>query len=203
MESIHRRVVNCNSHAKVLSSIQRTAIQQSQISFLNGEASTWDEPIIPWSTSHINAKFQKWLMREMTFWLPRRLQEVLFHHGSFSCQIVSHDSVSVTVSRFTSLNEDFVLCCYQFSPIFAARGMASLVRLLHRVQVVLALLQFTISIFQEVSVNSFLVTPFFMAIQALTGFPRACSSSCDWVCKLVSLCLFTHILSHFELLLDT
>ena len=44
MESIHRRVVNCNSHAKVPSSIQHTAIQhtaiqQSQI-FLHGEVST-------------------------------------------------------------------------------------------------------------------------------------------------------------------
>ena len=39
MESIHRRVVNCNSYAKVPSSIQRTAIQQSQM-FLNGEVST-------------------------------------------------------------------------------------------------------------------------------------------------------------------
>ena len=51
------------------------------------------------------------------FWLPSRLQEVLFHHGSFSCQILFHDSVSVIVSRFTSLNLDFVLCCYQFSEI--------------------------------------------------------------------------------------
>ena len=37
--------------------------------------------------------------------------------------------------------------------------MASPVRLLHRVQVVLALLHFAISVFQEVSVNSFPVTP--------------------------------------------
>ena len=42
--------------------------------------------------------------------------------------------------------------------------MASSVRLLHRVQVVLALLHFAISVFQEVSVNSFPVTPFLMAI---------------------------------------
>ena len=49
--------------------------------------------------------------------------------------------------------------------------MASPVRLSHGVQVVLVLLQFAISVFQEVSVNSFLVTPFFMAIQAVTGFP--------------------------------
>ena len=48
--------------------------------------------------------------------------------------------------------------------------MASPVRLLHRVQVVLALLHFAISVFQEVSVNSFPVTPFLMAIQAVTGF---------------------------------
>ena len=49
--------------------------------------------------------------------------------------------------------------------------MASLVRLLHGVQVVLALVHFAISVFQEVSVNSFPVTSFLMAIQAVTGFP--------------------------------
>ena len=49
--------------------------------------------------------------------------------------------------------------------------MASPVRLLRRVQVVLALLHFAISIFQKVSVNSFPVTPFLMAIQAVTGLP--------------------------------
>ena len=37
-------------------------------------------------------------------WLPSWLQEVVFHHGSLSCQILLHGSVSVTVSRFTSLN---------------------------------------------------------------------------------------------------
>ena len=65
--------------------------------------------IIPWSTSQINAKFQEMI--------PCRPWEVLFHHGSFSCQILSHDSVSVIVSRFTSLNQDLVLCCCQFSEI--------------------------------------------------------------------------------------
>ena len=53
-----------------------------------------DFAIIPWSTSQINAKFQ-----EMIPCLP---WEVLFHHGSLRCQI--HDSASVIVSRFTSLN---------------------------------------------------------------------------------------------------
>ena len=49
--------------------------------------------------------------------------------------------------------------------------MASPVRLLHGVQVVLALLHFAISVFQEVGVNSFPVTPFLVAIQAVTGLP--------------------------------
>ena len=49
--------------------------------------------------------------------------------------------------------------------------MASLVRLLHKVQMVLALLHFAISVFQEVSVKSFRVTPFLIAIQAVTGLP--------------------------------
>ena len=49
--------------------------------------------------------------------------------------------------------------------------MASPVRLLHRDRVVLALLHFAISVFQEVSVNSFPVTSFLMAIQVVTGLP--------------------------------
>ena len=47
--------------------------------------------------------------------------------------------------------------------------MASPVRLLHSVQEVLVLLHFAILVFQEVSVNSFPVTPILMAIQAVTG----------------------------------
>ena len=42
--------------------------------------------------------------------------EVIFD-ATVLCQILLHDRVSVTVSRFTSLNFDFVLCCYQFSQI--------------------------------------------------------------------------------------
>ena len=62
--------------------------------------------------------------------------------------------------------------------------MASPVRLLHGVQVVVALLLFAISVFQEVSVNSFPVAPFLMATQESGGgSARACSSSCDWVCN--------------------
>ena len=81
-----------------------------------------------------------------------------------------HDSVSVIVPRFTSVNQDFVLCCYHSLPNFAARGVASPVRLLHIVQVVLALLHFAVSVFQEVTVNSFPVTLFLIAIQAVTDF---------------------------------
>ena len=143
MESIHRRVVNCNSYAKVPSFIQRTAVQLFHLIW-NGRFSSfppiltvdWStatvmqrtSPLfsiplfsnpksvgvdldfsIPRSTSHIDAKFQEMI--------PCRLQEVLFHHGSWSCQILSHDSVLMIVSRFTSLIQDFVLCCYQFSQI--------------------------------------------------------------------------------------
>ena len=68
-----------------------------------------DFSIIPWSTSQIDVKFQEMI--------PCRPWEVLFHHGSLSCQILPHGGVAVIVSRFTSLNQDFVLCCYQFSKI--------------------------------------------------------------------------------------
>ena len=122
-----------------------------------------DFSIILWSTSQIKAKFQ-----EMIPWRP---WEVLFHQGSLSCQILPHDSVLMIVSRFTSLNYDFVLCCDQVSQILLLEVWLHPVRLLHRVQIVLALLHFAISVFQEVSVNSFPVTSFLMAIQAVTGFP--------------------------------
>ena len=47
----------------------------------------------------------------------------------------------------------------------------------------MALLHFAISVFEEVSVNSFPVTPFPHGNSGGNGFPRACSSSCDWVCN--------------------
>ena len=79
--------------------------------------------------------------------------------------------------------------------------MASPVRLLHRVQVVLALLQFAISVFQEVSVNSFPVTPFLMAIQAVTGFPVLVRRPVTGF--VTGLLVLVHSYSHFVLLLDT
>ena len=42
------------------------------------------------------------------------------------CQILSHDSVSVIVSRFTSCTENFVIRCYQVTTIICSRyGCAS------------------------------------------------------------------------------
>ena len=86
-------------------------------------------------------------------------------------------------------------------PNFVARGMASPVRLLHRVQAVLALLHFAISVFQEMSVNSFLVTPFLIAIQAVTGFPVLVRRPVTGF--VTSLLVLVHSYSHFVLLLDT
>ena len=150
--------------------------------------------IIPWSTSQINAKFQEMI--------PCRPWEVLFHHGSFSCQILSHDSVSVIVSRFTSLNQERLgALLLSILRNFAAQGMASPVRLLHGVQEVLALLHFAISVFQEVSVNSFPVTPFLMATQAVTGLPVLVRRL---VTRFVTgLLVLVHSYYHFVLLLDT
>ena len=79
--------------------------------------------------------------------------------------------------------------------------MASSVRLLHRVQVVLALLHFAISIFQKLSVNSFPVTPFLMAIQAVTGFPVLVRRPVTGF--VTGLLVLVHSYSHFVLLLDT
>ena len=95
------------------------------------------------------------------------------------------------------------LCALLLSilPNFAARGVASPVRLLHRVQEALALLHFAISVFQEVSVNSFPVTLFLMAIQAVTGFFVLVRRR---VTRFVtSLFVLVHAYSHFVLLLDT
>ena len=61
--------------------------------------------------------------------------------------------------------------------------MASPVRLQHRVQVVLALLHFAISVLQEVSVNSFPDTSFPHGNSGGNGASRAYSSSCDWACN--------------------
>ena len=79
--------------------------------------------------------------------------------------------------------------------------MASPVRLLHSVQVVLAILHFAISVFQEVSVNFIPVTPFLMAIQAVTGFSVLVRRPVTGF--LTSLLVLVHSYSHFVLLLDT
>ena len=75
--------------------------------------------------------------------------------------------------------------------------MASPVRLLHRVQVVLALLHFAISVFQEVSVNSFPVTPFLVALQAVTGLPVLVRRPVTGF--VTSLLVLVHSYSHFVL----
>ena len=73
-------------------------------------------------------------------------------------------------------------------------------RLSHRVQVVLALLIFAISVFQEVSVNSFPVAPFLMAIQAVTGLSVLIRRPVTGF--VTSLLVLVHSYSHFVLLLD-
>ena len=79
--------------------------------------------------------------------------------------------------------------------------MASPVRLLRRVQVVFALLHFAISVFQEVSVNSFPVAPFLMAIPAVTGLSVLVRRPVTGF--VTSLLVLVHSYSHFVLLLDT
>ena len=62
------------------------------------------------------------------------------------------------------------------------------------------LLHLAISVFQEVSVNSFPVKPFLMAIQAVTGFPVLVRPVIGFV---TSLLVLVHSNSHFVLVLDT
>ena len=74
-------------------------------------------------------------------------------------------------------------------------------RLLHRVEVVLALLHFAIPVFQDVSVNSFPVTPFLMAIEAVTAFPVLVRRPVTGF--VTGLLVLVRSYSHFVLLLDT
>ena len=74
-------------------------------------------------------------------------------------------------------------------------------RLLHRVQVVLALLHFAFSVFQEVSVNSSPVTPFLMAIEGVTGLPVLARRPVTGF--VTGLLVLVHSYSYFVLLLDT
>ena len=82
-------------------------------------------------------------------------------------------------------------------PNFAARGVASPVRLLHGVRVVLSLLHFAISVFQEVSVNSFPDTPFLRANQAETRLTVLVRRPVTGFVTSLPLCPFTHILTSY------
>ena len=74
-------------------------------------------------------------------------------------------------------------------------------RLLHGVQVVLVLLLFAISVFQEVCVNSFPVTLFLVVIQAVTGLPVLVRRPVTGF--VTGLLVLAHSYSHYVLLLDT
>ena len=88
-----------------------------------------------------------------------------------------------------------MLCCYQFSQILLLEVWLHLC-VTCIVQVVLAFLHFAISVFQEVSVNSFSVTPFLMAIQAVTGLSVLVRRPVTGFVS-SSLCLFTHVLTSY------
>ena len=186
MKSIRRRVVNCNSYAQVPPSIQRTAIQQSQI-FLNRWSVDLDFSKIPWSTSQINAKFQEMI--------PCRPWQVLFHHGSSSRQILPHDSVSVIVSRFTKSQFRLRALLISILPNFAVQSMASPERLLHRVRIVLAPPAFRNFGLSRSECEFFSCYTFPHGNSGGNGFLRACSSSCDRVCNR-SPCACSLIFSH-------
>ena len=51
--------------------------------------------------------------------------EVFVLHGyaldPLSGQVLHHDCISVTVSRFTTFTENFVICCYQITKIFSTK----------------------------------------------------------------------------------
>ena len=69
------------------------------------------------------------------FRLPIRLQELLQAPLCFlrsfcfariwldlmGCQVLHHDCISMIVSRFTTFNENFVICCIQITKIFCTR----------------------------------------------------------------------------------
>ena len=65
----------------------------------------------------------------------------------------------------------------------------------------LVLLHFAISVFQEVSVNSFPVTPFFMTVQAVTDLYVLVRRSVTGF--VTGLLVLVHSYYHFVLLLNT
>ena len=100
------------------------------------------------------AKFQG-IVSVNDFRIPIRLQELLQASTGFlvklffarirldplGSQVLHHDCISMIVSRFTTITENLVICCYQVTKKNFARGTAPPLRLLHGALGILVLLQ--------------------------------------------------------------
>ena len=202
MESIHRQVVNCNSYAKGSFSPSSVPLFSNLIQFwtvgfrrfhhfwpLLGRLQQWCKGL------HLFSAYPLF-SNPKSFWTVR-CRRILFN----SSMVNFTDECQIPGSYSMSALRSFVSSRIFKLPNFVARGMASPVRLLHRVQLILALLHFAISVFQEVSVNSFPVTHFLMAIQVVTGLQVLLRRHVTGF--LTSLLVLVHSYSHFVSLLDT
>ena len=109
------------------------------------------------------AKFQG-IVSVSDFWLPIRLQELLqapsgflrsfrlarIRLDSLGGQVLYHNCISMTVARFTSITENFVICCYQVY----ARYHSTNTSLARSPCGFGPLTDFAISIFREMSRNT-------------------------------------------------
>ena len=68
-----------------------------------------------------------------------------------SGQILYHDCVSVTVSRFTSFTQNFVICCYQITKLFCSKYWISSAFSAKRTCNFGSLAYFAISVLRKVS----------------------------------------------------
>ena len=125
--------------------------------------------MIPWWIFTGFAKFQGFVSVNdfRLFWRLEKLSFTLFRLlGSFgfarirlnplSGKILYHDCVSVTVSRFTFLVEDFVISCYQVTKLFCTKYDSAKKSSARRPCDLGPLADFAISVFREVSINTVL-----------------------------------------------
>ena len=174
-------MVNYNSYAKVPSSIQRTA-RYSAISFY------FERLVFVVSTN-----FDRWLV-DCNSNAKNFTSTQLFHHGSWSCQscptiayrwLFPDSQVSMKTSCSAVINSP-KFCCSRYGFTCASRAESP------SSSGPPALRKFGLS-GSECEFFSCYIFPH--GNSSGNGFPRACSSSCDWVCH-KSPCACSLILSH-------
>ena len=115
------------------------------------------------------AKFQG-IVSVNDFRLPIRLQELLqaslcflrsfcfarFRLDPLGGQVLNHDCMSMIVSRFTIVTENFVICCYQVTKIFCTKYGSAIASSARGPCNFGPLTDLAISVFGEISINTVL-----------------------------------------------